>query len=80
MATNCVLFTAAGGCKQLRIELNGRVDGLPFTLDCSRLLNGSPAWLELPRRYASVLGAKQGAARLIGGGVQWQAVEPVNTD
>lgn len=74
MAANRVLFTAAEGGQQLRIELNGRGDGLPYTLDCSRRLNGSPAWLELPRRYASERGAKLAASRLIGAGVQWEAV------
>jgi hypothetical protein len=71
--TGRTLFTATEGCNQLRIELHNR-SHLPFTLTCSTRHNGSPAWLELPRRYASARGAKLAAASIIGSGIKWHAV------
>lgn len=68
-----VLYTANHGSDQLRIELNEPGSGNPITLNCNVRYNGNPAWLELPRQYASVRGAKQAAARLVGGGLRWEA-------
>lgn len=67
-----VLFTAQVDRNELRIEVANKVD-LAFTLDCNRLRNGSPAYLELPRRYQTARGAKLAAARLIGEPLEWRA-------
>jgi hypothetical protein len=65
------LFTAEVGRDQLRIDVANRFD-LPFTLDCNLQRNGSPAYLELPRRYQTVRAAKAAAARLLGAGLEWK--------
>ena len=67
-----VLFTAQVDRNQLRIEVANRAD-LAFTLDCNRTYTGSPAFLELPRRYQTARGAKLAAARLIGEPLEWSA-------
>lgn len=69
------LYTAQAGSAVLSIERNGRHD-LPFTLDCNRLRNGSPSYLELPRAYKTERGAKMAAARITGGGLEWVPVAP----
>ncbi|MFJ3487086.1 hypothetical protein ACIPL1_27260 [Pseudomonas sp. NPDC090202] len=68
------LFTAQVGSDELRIEVGNRFD-LPFTLDCNLQRNGSPVYLELPRRYQTVRAAKAAAARLLGAGLEWKAAQ-----
>ncbi|HHN0562624.1 TPA: hypothetical protein ACRN02_006783 [Pseudomonas aeruginosa] len=70
MSAPLTLYTARVGSDVLRIERTDRHD-LPFTLDCNRLRNGSPAYLELPRNYKTERGAKLAAARIIGDGLVW---------
>jgi hypothetical protein len=67
------LFTAEVGRDQLRIDVANRFDR-PFTLDCNLQRNGSPTYLELPRRYQTVRAAKAAAGRLLGAGLEWKSV------
>ncbi|NWA11975.1 hypothetical protein [Pseudomonas gingeri] len=70
-----VLFTVQVGMNELRIELSNKAD-MAFTLDCNRTRTGSPAYLELPRRYQTARGAKLAAARLIGEPLDWVTALP----
>lgn len=74
-----VLFVAKIGSDELRIEATNRFDK-PFTLDCNFEYRGSRVYLELPRSYQTVRGAKSAAARLFGGGLEWMAPAPITDD
>jgi hypothetical protein len=67
-----ILFVAKVGRSELRIEAENRFMK-PFTLECNLERNGSRAFLELPRSYQTVRGAKSAANRLFGGGLEWEA-------
>ncbi len=69
-----VLFIAAIGRDVLYIRVANRSDK-PFTLDCNLDSRGSHAYLELPRHYQTLRGAKSAAAKLFGGGLEWKAPE-----
>ncbi|WP_223508768.1 MULTISPECIES: hypothetical protein [unclassified Pseudomonas] len=71
-----VIFVAAIGRDELYIRVANRFDK-PFTLDCNLDRRGSPAYLELPRHYQTLRGAKSAAAKLFGGGLEWETPEPV---
>lgn len=66
-----VMFVAAVGNDFLYIRVANRFDK-PFTLDCNLDRRGSPVYLELPRHYQTIRGAKSAAARLFGGGLEWE--------
>ncbi|MFJ3685517.1 hypothetical protein [Pseudomonas sp. NPDC090208] len=68
------LFTAQVDSDELRIEVGNRTD-LAFTLTCNLRRNGSPAFLELPRRYQTVRGAKLAAAKLMGERLEWKPAQ-----
>lgn len=70
-----VLFVAKVGGNELRIEAANCFDR-PFRLDCNLDYRGSPVYLELPRRYQTVRGAKSAAAKLLGSGLEWTDPEP----
>ncbi|WP_020191007.1 hypothetical protein [Pseudomonas putida] len=70
-----VMFVAAIGGDNLYIRVANRFDK-PFTLDCNLDRRGSPAYLELPRHYQTLRGAKSAAAKLFGGGLEWRTPEP----
>lgn len=72
-----VLFVAKISNDELHIEVANRFDR-PFTLGCNLDHRGSKAYLELPRRYQTVRGAKSAAARLLGGGLDWKAPAPIS--
>lgn len=57
------------GRNQLCIEVANCAD-LPFTLDCNTDHKGNRAFMELPRRYQTLRGAK--AARLLGERPEWK--------
>lgn len=59
------------GTAQLRIEVASTAD-LAFILDCNLDRKGNHTYMELPRRYQTVRGAKQAAARLIGERLEWK--------
>jgi len=70
-----VMLVAAIGGDNLYIRVANRFDK-PFTLDCTLDRRGSPAYLELPRHYQTLRGAKSAAAKLFGGGLEWRTPEP----
>lgn len=59
------------GSNQLCIDVANCAD-LAFTLDCNTDHKGNRAFMELPRRYQTVRGAKQAAARLMGEPLDWK--------
>lgn len=68
-----VLFVANEGCaNELRIEVANRAVK-PFTLECNYDRRGTRIFLELPRSYQTVQGAKLAAARIAGSGLEWSA-------
>ncbi|WP_123724953.1 hypothetical protein [Pseudomonas protegens] len=71
-----VLFVTKIGSDELRIEAANRFEK-PFTLECNLDRRGSRVYLELPRGYQTVRGAKSAAARMFGGGLEWKAPAPI---
>lgn len=65
-----ILFTVQLDRDELRIETDDQF-GAGITLDCNLAYNGSPVFLELPRRYKTVAAAKSAAARLMGVPLAW---------
>ena len=59
------------GRNQLCIEVANCADSA-FILDCDTDHRGNRSFMELPRRYQTLRGAKQAAARLIGERPDWQ--------
>lgn len=59
------------GTDQLRIEVANTED-LAFILDSNLDHKGNHTYMELPRRYQTVRGAKQAAARLVGERLEWK--------
>lgn len=59
------------GTDQLRIEVANCAD-LAFVLECNLDHKGNRSFMELPRRYQTVRGAKQAAARLVGERLDWK--------
>ena len=72
------LFVSGAGSDELRITVSNRFDK-PFTLECNRDRRGSPIFMELPRLYQTVRGAKAAAAKLLGGGLEWKLAAPLET-
>lgn len=70
------LFVSKIGFDELRIEVSHRIDK-PFTLECNLDRRGSSVYLELPRRYQTVRGAKSAAARIVGSGLEWKTPDPL---
>ncbi|QIB09012.1 hypothetical protein GZ982_30150 (plasmid) [Pseudomonas fluorescens] len=69
-----VLFTAKVGINEMRIEaVNSSHKGIVLT--CNTGYKGDMAWLELPRRYDTVRGAKLAAARIVGEPLDWGAAQ-----
>lgn len=71
-----VLFVAKIGSDELRIEAANRFEK-PFTLECNLDRRGSRVYLELPRSYQTVRGAKSAAARMLGSGLDWKPPAPI---
>jgi hypothetical protein len=71
-----VLFVGKIGTNELRIEAANRFEK-PFTLECNLDRRGSRVYLELPRSYQTVRGAKSAAARMLGSGLDWKAPAPI---
>jgi hypothetical protein len=68
-----VLFvTNEGSADELRIEVANR-SVKPFTLECNHDRRGNRVYLELPRSYQTVKGAKSAAARIAGSGLEWRS-------
>ena len=59
------------GTDQLRIEVDNTAD-LAFVLECNLDHKGNRSYMELPRRYQTLRGAKQAAARLVGERLEWK--------
>ena len=59
------------GRNQLCIEVANCAD-LAFFLDCDTDHKGNRFFMELPRRYQTLRGAKQAAARLLGERPDWK--------
>jgi len=72
-STRIVQATTPSG-HQLYIERRLSIDDR-YYLDCSSDYKGSKHYLELPRGYKTLRGAKQAAALLIGEKLQWECVQ-----
>jgi len=68
------VFTAQVGRHQLRIE-HRNLMSRPFVLDGSTDRKGTAVFMELPRSYETLRGAKQAASRLMGERLEWVHVD-----